>query len=176
MAPCRLLPHNTGITLPKLPGGLITQPTLAWDINVAARRQPPGTRVTIRRPASHGGLTITSRIWKDAMRIRAVSISVHGSASSTSRAQAIPQAKLKLVAGDVQRARPMNQPAAPMLMARKSANAEERDAFAEKSFFEYHLYTLGPRYYAAGQFDEADRAVSGRTQRAMRKRRSCITD
>src|SRR6476620_6803515 len=52
-------------------------------------------------------------------------------------------AKLKLIAGDVQRVQ-RNNPRADQLMAAKSMAREERDAgFAEKSFFEYHLYTLG---------------------------------
>ncbi len=29
----QLLPHNTSVTLPSVPGGLITRPTLVWDIN-----------------------------------------------------------------------------------------------------------------------------------------------
>ena len=29
----QLLPNNAGITLPSLPGGLITRPTLVWDLN-----------------------------------------------------------------------------------------------------------------------------------------------
>ncbi|HXD52524.1 MAG TPA: hypothetical protein VN689_11575, partial [Burkholderiales bacterium] len=52
-------------------------------------------------------------------------------------------AKLKLIAGDVQRVQ-RNNPRADQVMAAKSMAREERDTgFAEKSFFEYHLYTLG---------------------------------
>jgi len=51
-------------------------------------------------------------------------------------------AKLKLVAGDVQRV------PEPMVMAKErravgAATLAAEDQFAEKSFFEYHLYTLG---------------------------------
>ena len=28
----QVLPHNAGVKLPELPGGLITRPTLVWDI------------------------------------------------------------------------------------------------------------------------------------------------
>jgi hypothetical protein len=53
-----------------------------------------------------------------------------------------PNAKLKLVAGDVQRVRPPQQ-----IYGHRLEMGEARDAglggFVEKSFFEYHLYTLG---------------------------------
>jgi hypothetical protein len=52
-------------------------------------------------------------------------------------------AKLKLVAGEVHRAAAV---AGRMLMAKEQrvpASAPAVDGFAEKSFFEYHLYTLG---------------------------------
>ena len=52
-------------------------------------------------------------------------------------------AKLKLVAGDVQRAQPREQAdyaARPQFMAPAKSSVA---GFAEKSFFEYHLYTLG---------------------------------
>lgn len=54
-------------------------------------------------------------------------------------------AALKLVAGDVQRVQDSPRPM-PMAMAKgRGVVAAEADAFAEKSFFEYHLYTLGRR-------------------------------
>ncbi len=54
-----------------------------------------------------------------------------------------PDARLKLVAGDVHRATP--QSIAPSRTVAKSLALEERAAgFEEKAFFEYHLYTLGP--------------------------------
>jgi hypothetical protein len=50
-------------------------------------------------------------------------------------------ARLKLIAGDVQRAQP--RPEATVLMAPASRAVAKEEGFAEKSFFEYHLYTLG---------------------------------
>jgi len=138
----QLLPHNTGITLPKLPGGLITKPTLAWDVN-AQRAGNHQVRVSYQTT----GLTWWTDYnvtYMEGRNANTCGLDIGAWVSIINQSGAsYPQAKLKLVAGDVQRARPMNQPAAPMLMARKSANAEERDAFAEKTFFEYHLYTLG---------------------------------
>jgi hypothetical protein len=51
-------------------------------------------------------------------------------------------ARLKLIAGDVQRAQP-RYPAAPQALAMRAASADKVEGFAEKAFFEYHLYTLG---------------------------------
>ena len=54
-----------------------------------------------------------------------------------------PNAKLKLVAGDVQRLTPPEQRYdGALYRAREVAKAAD-SGFAEKSFFEYHLYTLG---------------------------------
>ncbi|MFN0318303.1 MAG: DUF4139 domain-containing protein, partial [Burkholderiales bacterium] len=55
-----------------------------------------------------------------------------------------PEAKIKLIAGDVHRAPPPQAPGELRAsMAMKRADMAEVDGFAEKTFFEYHLYTLG---------------------------------
>jgi hypothetical protein len=54
---------------------------------------------------------------------------------------AYPEARLKLIAGDVQRVQ-RAQPAPRAELAARAALAKE-DGFVEKAFFEYHLYTLG---------------------------------
>jgi hypothetical protein len=52
-------------------------------------------------------------------------------------------AKLKLIAGDVQRAQPRGYAAPQAAMLRSRDEAKASEGFAEKAFFEYHLYTLG---------------------------------
>jgi hypothetical protein len=54
-----------------------------------------------------------------------------------------PQSKLKLVAGDVQRVQPEQRLYRRDAMAMAAGGAREESGFQEKSFFEYHLYTLG---------------------------------
>jgi hypothetical protein len=54
-----------------------------------------------------------------------------------------PEAKLKLIAGDVQRARPAGRANVPQAALRAMAREEKDTGFAEKELFEYHLYTLG---------------------------------
>ena len=51
-------------------------------------------------------------------------------------------ARLKLIAGEVNRAQPQQ---VRMEVRSRAMMAEVADGFAEKSFFEYHLYTLGRR-------------------------------
>ena len=53
-----------------------------------------------------------------------------------------PDAKLKLVAGDVQRIKPPEQ-VYQRQMLQSAGRADKDGGFVEKSFFEYHLYTLG---------------------------------
>jgi hypothetical protein len=52
-----------------------------------------------------------------------------------------PDAKLKLIAGDVHRSTPPQN--VPRSMAARGAEDSGVAGFAEKAFFEYHLYTLG---------------------------------
>jgi Uncharacterized conserved protein len=53
---------------------------------------------------------------------------------------AFTDARLKLMAGDVQRVQPQRVYPAAVAMEAKAARS---DGFQEKAFFEYHLYTLG---------------------------------
>jgi hypothetical protein len=139
----QLLPHNAGITLPSLPGGLITRPTLVWDLN-AKQAGNHRTRVSYQTT----GLTWWTDYnvtYADGSNANACKLDIGAWVSIVNQSGAsYPEAKLKLVAGDVQRAQiggrivPPAMPA-PAVMARM-----EKDAgFAEKAFFEYHLYTLG---------------------------------
>ena len=139
----RTVPHNSGVKLPGLPGGLITRPTLVWD--VAARKA--GEQLA-RVAYQTAGITwwadynLTYAEGRDANSCRLdtgawVSILNQSGAS-------YPDARIKLIAGDVHRA----PTPASLGMAKRQvmAAAEMRDevaGFEEKSFFEYHLYTLG---------------------------------
>ncbi len=137
----QLLPHNAGIKLPELPGGLITRPTLVWDI--AAKRA--GTH---RARVSYQTTGITwwadyNLTYAEGASAAACKLDIGAWVSILNQSGAsYSEAKLKLVAGDVQRAtRPGRTPRAGLA---KRAMAEDRAAgFEQKAFFEYHLYTLG---------------------------------
>jgi hypothetical protein len=138
----RVVPHYSGVQLPSLPGGLITRPTLVWD--VAAKQ---GGEQVARVAYQTGGITwwadynLTYAEGKDANSCK-VDIGAWVSIVNQSGAS-YPDAKVKLIAGDVHRA-PASQPSAKMRAAVVAeAMADEARGFEEKAFFEYHLYTLG---------------------------------
>lgn len=138
----QMLPHNAGVRLPELPGGLITRPTLVWDI-AAQRAGAHRSRVSYQTT----GITwwadynVTYAEGQDA---NSCHLDVGAWVSIINRSGAgYADARLKLVAGDVQRVtvsgRVLHAPAAARAMA-----MEDRAAgFEQKAFFEYHLYTLG---------------------------------
>ena len=138
----QVVPHNSGVKLPALPGGLITRPTLVWDV-AAQRAGSQRTRVsyqtqgmtwwsdynvTYAEGASAGSCRMDVGAW--------VSIINQSGAGYA-------DARLKLVAGDVHRATAVGAVNAPASVAKLARSEEKADGFAEKSFFEYHLYTLG---------------------------------
>lgn len=137
----QVVPHNAGVKLPALPGGLITRPTLVWDVSA----QRPGnhrTRVSYQTQGmtwwSDYNVTYAEGATANSCRMDVgawVSIVNQSGAGYT-------DAKLKLVAGDVHRATQVGA-LNSALPAAKALRSEESAGFAEKAFFEYHLYTLG---------------------------------
>ncbi|HXC59800.1 MAG TPA: hypothetical protein VN645_10825 [Steroidobacteraceae bacterium] len=126
----------------ELPGGLITRPTLLWDIN-SQRGGTQRARVTYQT----GGITwwadynLIFNAGKDANN-GFVDLSAWVSIINQSGAT-FPEARLKLIAGDVHRAPAPPRPEVMMMAARKSDAAD--GGFEEKAFDEFHLYTLGRR-------------------------------
>jgi hypothetical protein len=138
----QILPHNAGVKLPELPGGLITRPTLVWDI-AAGRGGNHKTRVSYQT----GGITWWADYnvtYADGANANTCRLDVGAWVSIVNQSGvSFPDAKLKLVAGDVQRVTPVGQ-VQPAPMAARAMVREDRAAgFEEKAFFEYHLYTLG---------------------------------
>ena len=138
----RILPSYSSVRLPGLPGGLISKPTLVWDID-AAKAGAHKSRVTYQTK----GMTWWTDYNLTYSEPKPGSCKVDVGAWVTIVNQsgtAFADAKLKLIAGDVQRAQPRGQiyPAAAAQRMSKSAEAKD-EGFAEKAFFEYHLYTLG---------------------------------
>ncbi|MFM7810010.1 MAG: DUF4139 domain-containing protein [Planctomycetota bacterium] len=127
--------HAT-ITLGALPGGLRTRPTLLWNLQSGS-----GGKHQVRMGYQTGGITWRSdyNVTLDAANTKAdlsawvTLLNVCG--------RAFEDAKLKLIAGDVQRVQPRGggMPV-PAVMAMDKAGSPEW--FQEKTFGEYHLYTL----------------------------------
>jgi len=126
------------IVLPELPEGLITRPTLSWLLDVSGGG-PRNVRLAY----------ITSGIGWSADYIVVLApgddaVDLTGWVTlNNSSGVAYPDARLKLIAGDVRRGRPeVRTQMMDVLYAEKAAGAP---GFEEKAFFEYHLYTLGRR-------------------------------
>lgn len=137
----QIVPHNAGIKLPALPGGLITRPTLVWNVT-AQRAGSHQTRVSYQTQ----GMTWWSDYnvtYAEGANANSCRLDVGAWVSIINQSGAsYGDAKLKLVAGDVHRATAVGA-VTPASVAKLSRSEERADGFAEKSFFEYHLYTLG---------------------------------
>jgi hypothetical protein len=135
------LGYSGRMVLPSLPENLVAKPTLVWLLR---NQTAPAQKVE----ASYltGGIT-----WK-ADYVMVVNdgdtksdltgwVTIDNKSGAT-----YANAALKLVAGDVNRARDGRREGRLMELAAKAASAREasRD-FAEEGFFEYHLYTLDGR-------------------------------
>ena len=138
----QLLPHNAGVTLPSLPGGLITRPTLVWDLS-AQRAGSHRTRVSYQTTGVTWW-TDYNLTYSEGSNANACRLDIGAWVSIVNQSGAsYPEAKLKLIAGDVQRARSAGRIDDPRSPAKMMAREEKDNGFAEKAFFEYHLYTLG---------------------------------
>jgi hypothetical protein len=136
----RLVSHYAGVNLPSLPGGLISKPTLVWDLESARE----GTQ-TARFTYQTNGMTW----WTDYNLTQSETSSGECRLEMGAWVTLVNQsgasyrdATLKLVAGDVQRAQPQRQTMMAAAPATSRALAKD-EGFSEKAFFEYHLYTLG---------------------------------
>ncbi len=131
---------NADIELGELPGGLITRPTLVWK--VAADQ---GGEHAIRTTYQTDGIT-----WRSDYNMilnpndTKADIGAWVTLMNLSGA-AYENAKLKLIAGDVQRIQEQNIFRGGRRAPMKAAMADMEAGFEEKSFFEYHLYTLPRR-------------------------------
>lgn len=131
----------SSVKFPELPGGLITQPTLVWELDspVAGNQR---ARVTYQT----GGITW----WADYNAVYSEGRNASGGQLDLSAWVSIinqsgttfKDARLKLVAGDVNRVQAPAHRLSYAPVARMAA-AEEGTGFVEKPFDEFHLYTLG---------------------------------
>ena len=127
------------IRLSRQQTGLITKPTLVWNVETDQPGQHDA-QVTYQTDGMTWRADYNVLVSKDDTKADVgawVSILNESGAS-------YPNAKLKLVAGDVQRVKPQEQPYGQSLFGGEAAWQDKRaPGFVEKSFFEYHLYTLG---------------------------------
>ncbi len=128
------------IDFPNLPEGLITRPTLVWYLNNAGKSGSHKTEVSYIAGNIDWHAEYVAVSKKDDTELELNSWVSIDNQSGTN----YENARLKVVAGDVNLAK---RPAQPRIRKQAMANALAAPApqFEEKSFFEYHLYTLQRR-------------------------------
>ncbi len=133
------------IQLAGRPDGLVTKPALIWMLD-AAKRGKQLVKVTYQTTGMGWNADYTV-VLAPGRHMGDDTVDLSGWVTLINNSGATYQdAELKLVAGDVHRAPPPASHADTRHYA-KAAIAEkdhaEQTGFKEKSFFEYHLYTLG---------------------------------
>jgi hypothetical protein len=126
------------IILPELPEGLITRPTLVWLIDAAKG----GTHLTKVTYETKGIMWMAD--YTAVVKNNDSAVDLSGWVSIDNRSGATyKNSQLKLVAGDVNRVTVPAQMYKAMRAELAVDEAAGSRGFEEKSFFEYHLYTLG---------------------------------
>ncbi len=159
----------SAVKFPELPGGLITRPTLEWLLS-----SPMGGEQRTRVTYQTGGMTW----WADYNLIFSEGADANsGLLDLSAWVSLINQsgvtfndARLKLIAGDVQRAQPPQRTEMNVRAMAMAAKEMDGGGFQQKAFFEFHLYTLGRRATLANNpttqielFDQARRIPARKT-------------
>lgn len=129
-------PQVVDLRLPKLPEGLRTRPTLVWLL------EGKGGTASAELTYLTGGLNWHAEYVAVSNEAdTGIDLSAWVSLENNSGAS-YPEAKLQLIAGDVQRVQPAMPPRPRMAKGMAVDMIAQAPDFAEESFFEYHLYTL----------------------------------
>ncbi len=139
----RVISGYSNVQFPELPGGLITKPTLVWDVD-AERGGKHRTRVTYETKGI-AWWTDYNIIFAPGANANSGKLDIGAWVSIINQTGATYEdARLKLIAGDVHRAPQPQRSAREMRYMGAATSSRVKEAgFEEKSFFEYHLYTLG---------------------------------
>ncbi len=123
------------LLFPALPEGLITRPTLVWqlDSDVAGKQEAEVSYLTSGINWHAEYVAVADKDDKN--------IELSGWVSIDNRSGATySNAKLKLIAGDIHRVR--EELGYPVEVRPTAMDAKRAVTFEEKAFFEYHMYTL----------------------------------
>lgn len=125
------------VLLGEVPGGLVVKPTLFWKL---ASERAGSERVEVSYLTNginwHAEYVAVVNAKDDALTLNGW-VSLDNQSGAT-----YENAKLKLVAGDVHRVTPPQPPIPLDAMREKAALGVAAPQFAERGFFEYHIYTL----------------------------------
>src|SRR6186713_1019753 len=134
------LPAYTSVRFPDLPGGLNTRPTLVWDI-----QSPAGGSHKTRVTYQTGGITWWADynlIFNEGADANSGLLDLSAWVSIINQSGATySDAKLKLIAGDVNRVEPeLAKGMRREVLAMANAPQADVAGFVQKDFFEFHLY------------------------------------
>jgi hypothetical protein len=131
----------SNVRFPELPGGLITRPTLVWDV-VTGQPGRHNTRVTYQTT----GITWWADynvVFTEGADANSGVLDVGAWVSILNRSGAgYSDARLKLIAGDVHRAPEPQRQVMWGMEGQVRSSVMMEPGFEEQPFFEYHLYTL----------------------------------
>ncbi|MDB2414402.1 hypothetical protein N9W34_01370 [Rickettsiales bacterium] len=136
-----VLSNYANLKFPSLPGGLITKPTLIWDVqtgktgihDIEVSYQTDG----VSWWADYNGTFSNGNDENSGYLDLGAWVSILNKSGTTYN-----NAKLKLIAGEVNRVQ-QNQVQQMDYMRKSEGIMAAQAGFTEKSFFEFHLYTLG---------------------------------
>jgi hypothetical protein len=127
------------ITFPELPNGLVTRPTLVWLLQNPGREGPQLVEVSYLTGGLSWKADYVATINETDDRVDLTGWVTLDNQSGGDYANA----RLKLVAGDLNRVKEAKMFDGDVRgMLAKAAAPENEASFEEQSFFEYHLYTL----------------------------------
>ncbi len=129
--------HPGRIIFPGVPGDLLARPTLVWlaENGLLAGQKVEASYLT-NGISWHSDYVVTLNDRDDRADLAAW-VTIDNKSGATYR-----NAKLKLVAGDVNRAKDEMEYRRGMLQFAEAAAKPAAQQFKEESFFEYHIYTL----------------------------------
>ena len=129
------------IEFPRLPEGLITRPTLSWLLQ-SPRAAAHEVEISYLSSSMGWQADYVAAVSEDE---KSVGLNGWVTVSNNSGAT-FENAGLKLIAGDVHQAEPEGEMEPQTMYAAKGfAMGTPEPQFKEKSFFDYHMYTLGGR-------------------------------
>src|SRR6185436_17657805 len=137
------LPGYSAVKFPDLPGGLNTRPTLVWDV-----ASPAGGSQKTRVTYQTGGITWWADynlIFNEGADANSGLLDLSAWVSIINQSGATySNARVKLIAGDVNRVQPeMDTGMRREVLMKAAVAAPNAEGFTQKDFFEFHLYTLG---------------------------------
>ena len=122
---------------PELPEGLMTRPTLVWQVQNSGPVKQKGELSYLTGGLDWHAEYVVVVDQNDENLGLSGWVSIDNQSGAT-----FPDAKLKLIAGDVNVVQPRSGGLMKKAVTYDLAMAESVPQFEEKSFFEYHMYTL----------------------------------